>query len=226
LSGGGPPATMGELEARANMPIRALIFDFGGVITNMRWDVARDLEKKHALERNTLLKTLYDADDWRAVELGQGNIEEWRESAHQRLEEAAGKKLPYLHEEWRQSWGLIEENIALIKALRPPYKVSILSNADLTLEDRIEQTMKMRHLFDDVISSAVVGLAKPDERIYRLAAERLGLPPEECVFIDDLDRNVEAARAIGMSAIHFRVHEGDKLADQLAALGIPPASAK
>lgn len=217
---------MGEREASTNVPIRALIFDFGGVITNMRWDVARDLEKKHALERNTLLKTLYDADDWRAVELGQGNIEEWRESAHQRLEEAAAKKLPYLHEEWRQSWGLIEENIALIKALRPPYKVSILSNADLTLEDRIEQTMKMRHLFDDVISSAVVGLAKPDERIYRLAAERLSLPPEECVFIDDLDRNVEAARAIGMSAIHFRVHEGDKLADQLAALGIPPASAK
>ena len=208
------------------MAIRALIFDFGGVITNMRWDVARDIEKKHDLERNTLLKTLYDADDWRAVELGQGNIEEWRESAHQRLEEAAGKKLPYLHEEWRNSWGLIEENIALIKALRPPYKISILSNADRTLEERIEHTLKLHHLFDDIISSAVVNLAKPDERIYRLAAERLGLPPKECVFIDDLDRNVEAARAIGMSAIHFRVHQGDKLADQLAALGIPPAPAK
>jgi putative hydrolase of the HAD superfamily len=217
---------MGELEASTNMAIRALIFDFGGVITNMRWDVARDLEKKHELERNTLLKTLYDADDWRAVELGHGNIEEWRESAHQRLEKTAGKKLPYLHEEWRQSWGLIEENIALIKALRPPYKISILSNADLTLEDRIEHTLKLHHLFDDIISSAVVNLAKPDERIYRLAAERLSLPPEECVFIDDLDRNVDAARAIGMSAIHFRVHEGDNLANQLAELGIPPAPAK
>jgi putative hydrolase of the HAD superfamily len=192
----------------------------------MRWDVARDLEKKHELERNMLLKTLYDADDWRAVEVGQGNIEEWRESAHQRLEEAAGKKLPYLHEEWRNSWGLIEENIALIKALRPPYKISILSNADLSLEERIEHTLKLHHLFDDIISSAVVGLAKPDERIYRLASERLQLPPEECVFIDDLDRNVDAARAIGMSAVHFRVHEGDRLADQLAELGIPEVPAK
>jgi hypothetical protein len=71
------------------MPIRALIFDFGGVINNMRWDVAQALEEKHQLERNTILKTLYDADDWRAVELGQGDIEDiekWRESAHQRLE--------------------------------------------------------------------------------------------------------------------------------------------
>ncbi len=208
------------------MAIRGLIFDFGGVITNMRWDVARDIETRYELERNTLLRTLYDADDWRAVELGQGDIEAWREAAHQRLEDAAAKKLPYLHEEWRRSWGLIEENIALIKALRPPYRISILSNADSTLEERIEQTLKMRHLFDDVISSAAVGLAKPDERIYRLAAERLGLPVEECVFIDDLDRNVEAARGVGMTAIHFRVHQGDKLANQLAELGIPEVPAK
>jgi putative hydrolase of the HAD superfamily len=208
------------------VPIRGLIFDFGGVITNMRWDVARDIEKRYGLERNTLLRTLYDADDWRAVELGHGDIKAWREAAHQRLEDAAGKKLPYLHEEWRQSWGLIEENIALIRALRPPYRISILSNADSTLEERIEHTMKMRHLFDDVISSAAVNLAKPDERIYRLAAERLGLPVDECVFIDDLDRNVEAARAVGMAAIHFRVHQGDRLADQLAQLGIPDVPAK
>jgi len=191
----------------------------------MRWDVARDLEKKHDLEHNTLLKTLYDADDWRAVELGTGNIEEWRESAHRRLEKAAGKSLPYLHEEWRNSWGLIEENIALIKSVRPQYKTSILSNADVTLEQRMAEA-KLDRLFDDIISSAVVNLAKPDERIYRLAAERLGLPPEECVFIDDLDRNVDAARAVGMSSIHFRVHEGDKLTDQLAELGIPEVPAK
>jgi putative hydrolase of the HAD superfamily len=207
------------------VPIRALIFDFGGVIMNMRWDVARDIEKRHELERNALLRTLYDADDWRAVELGQGNIEEWREAAHQRLEEAAGKKLPYLHEEWRRSWALIDENIALIRALRPPYRISILSNADSSLEERIEHTLKLHHLFDDIISSAVVNLAKPDERIYRLAAERLNLPVAECVFIDDLDRNVEAARAIGMAAIHFRVHEGDSLADQLAELGVPETTA-
>ena len=47
------------------MSIRGLIFDFGGVINNMRWDVARELEERHGLERNSILRSLYDSDDWR-----------------------------------------------------------------------------------------------------------------------------------------------------------------
>jgi len=208
------------------LPIRALIFDFGGVITNMRWDVARELEQQHGLEKRTLEGTLYDADDYRAVEVGQGDIAAWREAAHRRLEEAAGRTLPPLHEQWRRSWGLIEENIALIKALRPPYLAGILSNADLTLEDRLRDGLGVRDLFDDVISSAVVGMAKPEPRIYLLAAERLRMPPPECVFIDDMERNVVAAREAGMAAIHFRVHRGDDLAAQLAELGVRPNPAE
>jgi putative hydrolase of the HAD superfamily len=202
---------------------RGLVFDFGGVITNMRWDVARRLEEEHGLERNTLLRTLYDNDEWRAVEVGRGDIDGWRERAHGRLEEAAGRTLPPLHQRWRESWGLIEENLALIRALRPPYRIAILSNADLTLEDRMRDGLGIHDLFDTVISSAVVGMAKPDPRVYRLAAERLGLPAEQCVFIDDLDRNVSAAREVGMAAVHFRVHHGDDLAAQLAELGVQPA---
>ena len=83
--------------------------------------------------------------------------------------------------------------------------------------------MGIYDLFDDVISSAVVGMAKPDHKIYRLAAERLELPTEECLFIDDLKRNVEAEREVGMSAVHFRVDKGDDLAAQFAALGVSPA---
>jgi HAD superfamily hydrolase (TIGR01509 family) len=57
---------------------------------------------------------------------------------------------------------------------------------------------------DDILISAEVGLAKPDPRIYRLAAERLGVRPDEAVFVDDFAANVEGARAVGMRAIHFR----------------------
>lgn len=204
--------------------MRGLVFDFGGVIVNMRWDVAKQLEEEHGLKRTSLLRTLYDADDWRAVEVGAGDIEAWREEAHRRLEAVAGRELPPLHEQWRRSWGPIRENLALIKTLRPPYRISILSNADLSLEERMRDGMNIHHLFDDIISSAVVGMAKPDHAIYRLAAERLKLPIEECIFIDDSERNVVAAREAGMTAIHFRVHEGDKLADQLAEHGIRPAN--
>ncbi len=205
------------------MPIHGLIFDFGGVISNMRWDVARELEQQYGLERNTIFRTLYDNDDWHSVQVGRGDVDAWREASHRRLEEAAGGPLPPLHQQWRETTGLIEENVELIRALRPPYRIAVLSNADTTLEERIRDGMGIHDLFDTVISSAVVGMAKPDHRIYRLAAERLGLPIQECLFVDDFDRNVDAAREVGMAAIHYRVHHGDDLAAQLAELGVRPA---
>jgi len=206
------------------VPIRALIFDFGGVIMNMRWDVCRQLEEDHGLERGTILRSQYDDDEWREVELGRGDIERWRSSAHGRLEAAAGKPLPPLLETWRESWGIITENLELLRALRPPYRIAILSNADNTLEERLRDGLGIYELFDSVVCSATVGMAKPDHRIYRLAAERLGLPVAECVFIDDAERNVTAAREVGMAAVHFRIHHGDDLAAQLAELGVRPAA--
>ncbi len=73
----------------------------------------------------------------------------------------------------------------------------------------------LRAHFDDLVISAEVGLRKPDPAIYRLAAERLRIAPEECVFIDDLERNVEVARDLGMIGI---VHQGDDEATIAACL--------
>jgi putative hydrolase of the HAD superfamily len=204
--------------------IQGVIFDFGGVLNNMRWEVARELEAEHGLDRHSIVRTLYDADDWRQIEIGKGDIEAFAAAAHARLETAAGRTLPPLHRHWRDSWGPIEENLALVRALRPPYKLAILSNADRTLEDRLRDGAGIYDWFDCVVVSAVVGLAKPEHAIYRLAANRLGLPPEQCVFIDDMERNVAAAREVGMAGIHYRVHQSDDLAAQLAGLGVTPAT--
>ena len=159
------------------------------------------------------------------MERGRGDVQAWFQASQGRLEAAAGKPLPPLHQRWRESRGLIQENVDLIGALRPAYRTAILSNADAGLEERIRDGMGIHHLFDEVICSAVVGIAKPDHRVYRLAAERLGLPAEECLFIDDAERNVTAAREVGMAAVHFRVHHGDDLAAQLAEFGVQPAPA-
>ena len=80
--------------------------------------------------------------------------------------------------------------------------------------------VRLSDLFDDVVVSAEVGLAKPDPEVFRLAARRLGVPPEACVFVDDWEVNVAAAREVGMAAVHFRRDKGDDLAVQLAALGL------
>ena len=57
-------------------------------------------------------------------------------------------------------------------------------------------------LFDAVVLSGIAGVAKPDAAAYRLVAERLGVPPERCVFVDDLRRNVLGAVAAGMTGVH------------------------
>jgi putative hydrolase of the HAD superfamily len=59
-------------------------------------------------------------------------------------------------------------------------------------------------LFELVVDSAFVGMRKPDPEIYRLTLDRLGLPAAACLFLDDLDVNVTAARELGMTAIHFQ----------------------
>jgi putative hydrolase of the HAD superfamily len=58
------------------------------------------------------------------------------------------------------------------------------------------------HLFDAVVISSECGMRKPEEEIFRHAAALLGLPPEECIFIDDIEANITAAQACGMTGVH------------------------
>jgi putative hydrolase of the HAD superfamily len=204
--------------------LRAVIFDFGGVLWDMRWDVARELDRAHGLPRSSVFETLYRSPAWNDIECGVGDPAEWADGAHRELERRAGRALPRLHEEWRKAQAPIEANVALVRALRPPYRCSVLSNADLSLRDRLEHELALHHLFDDIVVSAEVGMAKPRPELFRLAADRLGLPPEACVFVDDWDENVKAARAVGMQAVLHRADQGHDLRAQLAALGVAPGA--
>jgi putative hydrolase of the HAD superfamily len=197
-----------------------VIFDFGGVIWNMRWDVCRDLESAHGLSRGSVFATLYGGDAWREVERGRGDREAWLSGAHAELEAHVGRALPGVHDAWRAAQEPIAENVDLIRRLRPPYRLSILSNADLTLRARLRDELRLEDCFDDVVSSAEVGLAKPDPAIYALACWRLALPPSACVFVDDHEPNVRAAEAGGLRGILHRHDRGDDLAAQLAAVGV------
>ncbi|MEX2221233.1 MAG: HAD family phosphatase [Candidatus Rokuibacteriota bacterium] len=203
---------------------RAVIFDFGGVLWDMRWDVARELDRAHGLPKSSVFETLYRGPAWSDIECGVGDPVEWAEGAHRELERRAGRALPRLHEEWRKAQVAIGRNIELVGALRSRYRCAVLSNADLSLRGRLEGELALHHLFDDIVVSAEVGMAKPRPEIFRLAAERLGLPPGTCVFVDDWDKNVDAARAVGMPAVLHRVDQGHDLRAQLATLGVAPGA--
>nr|WP_240973384.1 HAD-IA family hydrolase [Nonomuraea sp. FMUSA5-5] len=96
-----------------------------------------------------------------------------------------------------------EEVRALLARAQEHVPVIIVTNAMDTLEEHIDR-LGLTYFADDVVSSARVGVAKPDPRIYEIAAERAGAAPARCLFVDDRLPNVEAARALGMTGIHYR----------------------
>jgi len=202
--------------------IRGVILDFGGVLWDMRWDVAHELEEAHGLPRGALAETLYRTPTWAGIERGRGDRAAWLEEAHRLLETRAGGPLPRLHEAWRHAQGLIPQNVALVRALRGSYRIALLSNADASLRSRLRDGLGIHGLFDVVIASAEEGIAKPDPAIYQLAAERLGLSAEACVFVDDAEVNVTAATEVGMRGLHFRLDRGHDLAALLGGLGVKP----
>lgn len=99
-------------------------------------------------------------------------------------------------------------------------RMVMLSNTDAErfgfIRDRFPEVM----FFDDYVLSYEVGFIKPDPRIYGLALDKAGVPPDECVFIDDRSENIEAARQMGMETIHFL--EGTDLPSALKHLGLDP----
>lgn len=81
------------------------------------------------------------------------------------------------------------------------HRTALLTNNAREWEPAWRALMPVDDLFDIVLDSSVVGLRKPDPAIYHLTCERLELQPAECLFVDDLECNVEAARAVGMEAL-------------------------
>jgi putative hydrolase of the HAD superfamily len=199
--------------------IQAVLFDYGGVIGRLDQDEAGRLEQKYGLPQGALFSALYEVPQWRELSLGRGSEREWLKAVLERLYELAGRPIPGIRQEWPKIWrGLNEEVVSLARKLRARYKVGLLTNATKDLEEMLLEHHGIVDLFDVVINSARVGLAKPDVRIFHLAAERLGVPASACVFTDDLAHNVEGARAAGMRAFQFQ--GAAHLESELRALGV------
>ena len=199
--------------------IQAVLFDYGGVIGRLDHEETGRLEQKYGLPPGGLFSALYQIPEWRELSLGRGSEKEWLKAVLERLYELAGRPIPGIRQEWPKIWrGLNEDVVSLVRSLRSRYKVGLLSNATKDLEEMLLEHHGITDLFDAIINSARVGLAKPDVRIFHLAAERLGVPASACVFTDDLAHNVEGARAAGMRAFQFQ--DAAQLESELRALGV------
>ncbi|WNF31315.1 HAD-IA family hydrolase [Streptomyces sp. C11-1] len=96
-----------------------------------------------------------------------------------------------------------EEVVALLRRARTHVPLVLVTNATPRLDADLA-LLGLSGLADAVVSSAVEQVAKPDAAIYRIAAERAGVPMERCLFVDDRQENVDAATALGMTGILYR----------------------
>lgn len=198
--------------------IRAVIFDIGGVLeytpplgTDRRW------QERLGLDRDEWDRRLHDV--WKAGSLGAISEVE----VHLRLGDALGVTPAVVDDLMADLWVeyLGTPNVELIeyaRSLRRSYRTGILSNSFVGASGREQAAYGFADLVDVLVYSHEVGIQKPDPRIYALTCERLGVCPEQSVFVDDHEPCVDAARAAGLHAVRF-VDNAQAIAEIEAILG-------
>lgn len=122
------------------------------------------------------------------------------------------------HVLWNATFHENEEMARLLQGLGESRPIFLLSNTNESHYGYLQATYNVARHFSELILSYEVGCSKPEHDIYREVFRRSGHQPEECLFIDDLVPNIEAARELGMNAIRFTGVE--PLKSELKLLGI------
>lgn len=184
------------------MTIRAVYFDLGGVIARTEKPEPRTrLAHSLGLSYAEMDELVFENDSSKQASLGLiTETQHWQKVAG--LLKLPDSEIPRLRAEFFAGDEIDLELVNLMRSLRPAIKVGLISNAWSELRSWIV-AQNFADAFDDMIISAEVGFAKPDPRIYQAALNNLQVLPHESVFLDDMARNVEAARKMGMHAIHF-----------------------
>jgi putative hydrolase of the HAD superfamily len=196
--------------------IRAIVSDFGGVLTTPLAGSFQAFADRSGIDLETMgqaLAALHERDGAHPLhELECGRLTEsaFVENLRAALSEMLGREVDlaaFTETLWA---GLFpnEPMIALMASLRAEgYKMALLTNNVREWEPRWRAMAPIDDIFELVIDSAFVGVRKPDPEIYELTVTGLGVPAAECLFIDDIEVNCVAAREAGMSAVVFRDNE-------------------
>lgn len=198
--------------------IKAIIFDFGRVISAQKpMSLFQGYEKKLGIEPGTLNPIMFGSQAWQDTLVGRKTVEEfWREIGPQ-LNLHTPEAVEAFSRRYHADEAINEDVLDLIRRLRAQghYKLAVLSNAPSGLGQWLAD-WGILDLFDVVFCSGDEGVIKPDPAAFEITLERLGVAPEEAVFIDDTARHVEAARKLGVHGILFTTAEA--LTDELGGL--------
>ncbi len=171
--------------------IKAIIFDCFGVLTGDRWkEFVATLpaeQKRSASELN------------REVDSGEISNELFLEEISKLTNHSSEKVSQFINAEMHKN----TELLAYIAALKPKYKIGLLSNVSSNWIHSFLTSSELG-LFDDLVLSFEVGMTKHDARIFEIATKRLGVKNSECILVDDNKNYCLTARQEGMQAILYQ----------------------
>ncbi|QID38213.1 HAD family phosphatase [Streptomyces albus] len=187
---------------------RCVILDIGGVleITPATGWVAR-WEQRLGLAAGAVEWRLGEV--WRAGAVGAVGEREVREQVAGRLGLDAARVEAFMADLWAEYLGTPnDELIAYVRGLRPRCRLGILSNSFVGARERETAAYGFDALVEEIVYSHEIGVCKPDPRAFEVVCARLGVRPRDCLFVDDVVVNVEAAQEAGMQAHLFEGNAG------------------
>jgi len=177
--------------------IEMIVFDIGGVFFHQTEAVLDDICAHHSIVRETLGDVLFKSDLWDQHKRGKLSEDAYWTEIGLRLPETAGRRpIEQLRTAMEYAFIVDEPLIRLVRTLGISFRIAALSNAGPELERRLEK-LHMMDLFERVINSHYVKMAKPDRDIYEYTVELLGVTPNKVLFVDDKERNTRVADALG-----------------------------
>ena len=196
--------------------IQGVISDFGGVLTNRLIEAFMAFQDETGISMEQLGRGMQRVSvrdgEYPLFRLERGEISErlFLEDLAWGLEEELGHR-PTLHGFREIYFRALHANTPMLELMRElregGYRMAILTNNVREWEPLWRSKLPVDEIFEVIVDSAWVGLRKPDPAIYTLTIEQLQLVPEACLFVDDNELNVQAARELGMRAVHFRSNE-------------------
>jgi putative hydrolase of the HAD superfamily len=208
------------------MPIRAIISDFGGVLTTPLLGSFMAFQNETGISMEALgiaMQRVAEREGEHPLfELERGRISEehFLDGLREALEPELGHR-PTLHRFREIYFDALDPNEPMIdfmwKLKGDGLRMALLTNNVREWEPYWRPMLPVDEIFEVVVDSGFVGMRKPEPGIYELTLERLGdgLAPADCLFIDDGEPNVEGAREVGMTAVHFR--ENDQAIEEIKA---------
>jgi epoxide hydrolase-like predicted phosphatase len=198
------------------LTVETVISDFGGVLTTplIQSFVAFQDETSITMENlGTAMQRIAERDESHPLfDLEKGLISEadFLNRVADELETDIGHR-PDMHSFTEIYFDALEPNAPMVELMRElqgrGLRMALLTNNVREWEQRWRSMVPIDEIFELVVDSAFVGCRKPEPRIYEILLERLGVEPSGCLFVDDVEVNCEAARELGMAAVHFRDNE-------------------